>query len=265
MSNWIRIDDDTSIDASLVTCAEYQLFIDEMREQGKYHQPDHWVSDRFPPGHSREIIAGIRYADTLAFCSWLTKNQKDWKYRVPDIAEGQKYALLSGFDCGYWVAISGKSVIKHALLWCKPVSQKNDYLDIDTALEEIQPIVEKLEQNYAAACQNVEDIRRLRQNELGGDSNLIDYNRLMQLDEEEKVAENNVGECRRGAEILSSFDRANPVVSRIDLANLVSIQELSKETETMNKIRKVFEIIQARIAGHSPAFEGIRLVRERIR
>ncbi|MFP5262655.1 MAG: hypothetical protein ACLGJB_12195 [Blastocatellia bacterium] len=33
-----RIDDQREIDLGYLTCAEYQLFLDDMREQGKYYQ-----------------------------------------------------------------------------------------------------------------------------------------------------------------------------------------------------------------------------------
>jgi hypothetical protein len=35
-------------DTSLVTCAEYQVFLDEQRAQGTFCQPDHWEAELFP-------------------------------------------------------------------------------------------------------------------------------------------------------------------------------------------------------------------------
>jgi hypothetical protein len=58
--SWQRIDENTYIDDTLVTCAEYQLFVDEMREEGKYSQPDHWISYQFPGGKAKEPILGLR-------------------------------------------------------------------------------------------------------------------------------------------------------------------------------------------------------------
>jgi hypothetical protein len=58
--SWQRIDENIYIDDTLVTCVEYQLFVDEMREQGKYYQPDHWTSYQFPKGLARESILGVR-------------------------------------------------------------------------------------------------------------------------------------------------------------------------------------------------------------
>src|SRR5512139_314318 len=86
-----RIDENTYIDDTLVTCAEYQLFIDEMREQGKYYQPDHWTSYQFLEGKAREPILGMRPSDAVAFCEWLTDHQNgEWNYRIPSSREGKE-------------------------------------------------------------------------------------------------------------------------------------------------------------------------------
>ena len=89
---WQRIDENTYIDDTLVTCAEYQLFIDEMREQGKYYQPDHWISYQFQEGTGREPILGARHADAIAFCDWLTiRDRMGWRYRLPSMSEARIY------------------------------------------------------------------------------------------------------------------------------------------------------------------------------
>src|SRR5258708_9521176 len=55
-----RVDDDRYIDNDLVSCAEYQLFIDERRAAGNYHQPDYWRGTHFPAGSARQPVLGIR-------------------------------------------------------------------------------------------------------------------------------------------------------------------------------------------------------------
>lgn len=83
-----RIDENTYIDDTLVTCAEYQLFIDEMRELGKYYQPDHWTSCQFLLGQARDPILGVRHSDAIAFCEWLNKESRvGFKYRIPHKSE----------------------------------------------------------------------------------------------------------------------------------------------------------------------------------
>lgn len=50
LRDMVRVSDDRYIDRSPVAHAEYQVFIDEMRAQGKYRQPDHWNAYEFAPG-----------------------------------------------------------------------------------------------------------------------------------------------------------------------------------------------------------------------
>lgn len=93
---WQRIDENTYIDDTLVTCAEYQLFIDEMREQGKDYQPDHWPSNRYLTGDAREPIIGLRFYDAQNFCEWLTKKDiGEWKFRLPTSEEALTYPIIT--------------------------------------------------------------------------------------------------------------------------------------------------------------------------
>src|SRR6266566_434716 len=80
------LNEQTEIDTTLVTCAEYQLFLDEQWAQRNYHQPDHWREVAFPSGQGRVPILGTRCSDAQAFCSWLTERDASvWRYRIPHI------------------------------------------------------------------------------------------------------------------------------------------------------------------------------------
>jgi hypothetical protein len=61
---WRRIDENIHVDDTLVTCTECQLFIDEMREQGKYYQPSY----QFPKGQAQIPILRVRLSDATSFC-----------------------------------------------------------------------------------------------------------------------------------------------------------------------------------------------------
>ncbi len=71
----LRIDENVEIDMSYITCAEYQLFIDEKLKADEHRQPDHWKSYRFPPGDAQKPITGVRSSDAKEFCEWLTQQQ----------------------------------------------------------------------------------------------------------------------------------------------------------------------------------------------
>ncbi len=101
-----RIDENTYIDDSLVTCAEYQLFIDEMHEHGKYFQPDHWTEYQFAKGQAKEPILGVRHADAAAFCEWLThQDVGEWKFRLPSQEEANMFPVKPARSdpLGYWL------------------------------------------------------------------------------------------------------------------------------------------------------------------
>ena len=58
-----RIDDRRAIDLELLSCAEYQLFLDEMRAQEHHYQPGHWPDHGFARGHANKPVAGVRAED----------------------------------------------------------------------------------------------------------------------------------------------------------------------------------------------------------
>ncbi|VAW33515.1 hypothetical protein MNBD_CHLOROFLEXI01-973, partial [hydrothermal vent metagenome] len=88
LRNLVRLDETTYTDNSLVTQAEYQLFLNEIRSKGEYRQPDHWSDLQFESGNGQEPITGVRPSDAQAFCNWLTKRETgSWQYRLPTAKE----------------------------------------------------------------------------------------------------------------------------------------------------------------------------------
>lgn len=102
-----RIDENTYIDDTLVTCAEYQLFIDEKRKHGYSYQPDHWSSYQFPKGKAGEPILGVRYSDAIAFCEWLSDRENvNWRFKLPsdlDIIKDRLKDFHHSLFLGYWI------------------------------------------------------------------------------------------------------------------------------------------------------------------
>ena len=113
----LRVDDRTDLDGTLIAQADYQLFIDEMRQAGNNHHPDHWQGDRFLPETSQDPIQGIRAQDAEAFCAWLTYRcgnlgdlylegdssvfVGDSRIRIPTVEEAQAYPVSSSRGI-YW-------------------------------------------------------------------------------------------------------------------------------------------------------------------
>jgi hypothetical protein len=91
LRNLHRIDDRREIDLDFITCAEYQLFLDDMREQGVHLQPDHWNSFKFAPGDALKPVTGVRMGDALWFCDWLTKRSDSNPYRLLHLDEARDH------------------------------------------------------------------------------------------------------------------------------------------------------------------------------
>lgn len=97
---WLLINDSTEIDKDLITCAEYQLFLQETIES---RPPSHWKNERFLPGTAKLPVTGVNPNQALAFCEWLNREYqgKGFKYRLPTLAEAQQYPLPHD-NIGYW-------------------------------------------------------------------------------------------------------------------------------------------------------------------
>jgi hypothetical protein len=137
------IDDRRAMDTSLISCAEYQLFIDFKRAGASYHQPDHWTTSRFIEGKSKEPIAGIRFEDAIEFCQWLSRSRGE-KYRLPKENEVRHFHEGNNRLPGFWLSnrrIAGLSPDKE--LWIREKLAQDTYspiarfltLDHDLALD----------------------------------------------------------------------------------------------------------------------------------
>ena len=244
MSNWIRIDDDTYIDDSLVTCAEYQLFIDEMRtNRGLFHQPDHWINNHFSKGQSRQPILGVRPSDAEDFCKWLTERQQsDWKYRLLSIEETQEYPVFNAYKVpiGYWI-------IDRKFDWIGPIPNN-------------QPIVDSVINAPEITLKGGIDIERAILNDIVFDIRQArDRNRAKELFAiRDRIGDRAIDlSTKRNRVILGAVNR-----TRIRFMNEANI--LSTGSRAFD-VYLTFLILHERIAGTSPAFEGIRLVRERVK
>jgi hypothetical protein len=120
-----RLSGDWARDDSLITCAEYQLFLDEQRPEGECLQPDHWPGYRFPAGQGLRPAMGVRAADAVVFCQWLSERQPgEWRYRLPTAHEVRDTTRLTETTrgLGYWTASAagergGREHIVFDLAW----------------------------------------------------------------------------------------------------------------------------------------------------
>ena len=123
-----RIDEQRDIDLEYITCAEYQLFLDEKGTINEYYQPDHWTDYTFPKGSAQEPIRGVRAQDAEAFCAWLTQRQGDEiRYRLPLPSEVVDYP--------------DRIVMNNLATWC----QKENIFSLEGLKKENQNIIIKKE------------------------------------------------------------------------------------------------------------------------
>jgi hypothetical protein len=230
----IRIDENTYIDDTLVTCAEYQLFIDEMREQGKYYQPDHWTSYKFPAGQARAPIVGVRFDDAEIFCSWLTiREAGEWSFRLPTSAEAKKMPLSEPIQVplGYWAEGS---------------DNKAEFAWVGTVPDNPRNISSELLKNLHELELDLDHIR---------DRAPDPYRDL------DRVLSRDLARARTLA-----LDRASARALDLDCdlaRDLARASAIERDRDFYLDVYIDIYTLQERIAGRSPAFEGIRLVKER--
>lgn len=126
----VPLDERRSATTSLITCAEYQLFVDTTCTNTEHHQPDHWTTARFPAGQGRSPVLGVRPDDAQLFGIWLNHRALDnWNYRLPAAGElghahvGQLLRTELADGRGYWVdggqgfEQATAPTTRHALTW----------------------------------------------------------------------------------------------------------------------------------------------------
>jgi len=119
-----RIDEKIEIDQTFISCAEYQLFLDEMRAKKEFYQPDHWTTFYFPKGSALQPIVGVRAEDAEKFCEWLSERE-DKKYRCPTLTEAQEFPAIDNHALATWCRFQRR------LQWYSPEIEKSIELKIN--------------------------------------------------------------------------------------------------------------------------------------
>jgi hypothetical protein len=267
---WQRIDENTYIDNTLVTCAEYQLFIDEMREQGSYYQPDHWKSYNLPVGQALEPILGVRHSDAIEFCDWLTKREdKKWKYRIPAFDENDQHPIHHfGRQLGGVWAMSEDENLRFAKLSSQTGNRRIfSQINIKQLANSI-----KFERENTHARNDLLPQAVFPRNELDKRINnhflslsvahMVDRARALNFDQNiDKEIDRAVDRSQsRGVDIEYDIKLDKSLALSPDCAVTCSlIWDINLALDLFIDVLS----FQERIAGRSPAFEGIRLVKER--
>ncbi|MCG8367901.1 MAG: NACHT domain-containing protein, partial [Pseudanabaenales cyanobacterium] len=164
LNKLLRIDDRLEIDTSLITCAEYQLFIDQKRQASENRQPDHWSDVRFQPGDAQKPITGVRTSDAVEFCAWLTQSSNflgdtfverdtpvfvgDFKVRLPSVKEAEGYPLAHK-QAGYWGGNGTQTIMIGIASQQWSIWQENFRVILSHALNHAQALDVDLDVEYA--------------------------------------------------------------------------------------------------------------------
>ena len=289
-----RIDENTYIDDTLVTCAEYQLFIDEMREQGKYYQPDHWSSYQFSAGKAQEPIFGMRFSDAKAFCDWLTSREDSiWHYRIPFDYEVKQFPLkmLDKQPLGYWISENKEDHNRFVWIGSSPINPRAINLDFDLDINRINKIAQfatnpyvynehtKAAKSHSRARVLVSSLTSVRDNARGHATALDIDNAIATADKFAADRIRNAGPSYEyDKDIGPNIERNQAIAYNLAInRNLTHsrdfIFDLALELAIYGESEHDFALglyidlltIRERTLGRSPAFEGIRLVKERTR
>ncbi len=107
------LNEQTFIETTPATYAEYQLFVDELRGQGEYYHPDDREGDTFPAGQGRQPALGMRHSDAQAFCTWLSERTGgSWRYHLPnERTRSSRPEHVEGPCLGYWLPDRGRTTL----------------------------------------------------------------------------------------------------------------------------------------------------------
>jgi hypothetical protein len=115
MQRFVNIAERVFIDSTLLTHAEYQLFLDEKRATSRHLQPEHWTRHRFMPGQGMTPICGILGAEAREFCEWLCQRTL-YRFSLPDLETSRENPLAESSllepQISYWVT-AGKALALH--------------------------------------------------------------------------------------------------------------------------------------------------------
>src|SRR5579883_655980 len=110
LQRMLHLHHETYIATTLITNAEYQVFLNQQMARGNFYQPDHWHAHCFPPYQASASVSGMRYSDAKAFCAWLTARDTNlWRYRLPQenelrfLQEKMRTDITIDANMGHWI------------------------------------------------------------------------------------------------------------------------------------------------------------------
>jgi NACHT domain len=97
-----RLGEASHISLTLLTNAEYQLFVDDSEARQDHRHLDHWRVRQHRSEEGAAPAVGIRASDALRLCEWLTERERDGRrFRLPragELSERQARRVVDACD-----------------------------------------------------------------------------------------------------------------------------------------------------------------------
>ena len=253
----------TFIDSTLVTHAEYQLFLNELHAQGKRYPPDHWAHFTFSAGQGQQPVLGVRHSDAQAFCTWLSERAGGaWRYRLPnekDLAQADQ-SIWKNFsqNTGYWIEgeqrFTSSQGQPSASLWLLFLTAFNRAMNLAPALYPNHV------PEWAIGRDHDYDLAIYHNRDRDQDHHI--YLTYLAFNHDVMQAFHH-GLDPDFPDLISDLDRAIERDRTLDLVH-TSDPSLVRDSSLVQALYIQLFLLQERRAQRLPAWEGILLVKEQI-
>lgn len=242
----VWVEDDVFIDLDYITNLEYQLFLDEMRLEGRCLQPDHWLGYSFKKGLAHYPVVGIRPSDADKFCRWLTLRVSQgsigsWEFRLPRASEltsnkVETDLVARGTVRGYW-AVNGNTFVFEEDRAVTDVVGLSDTLPIKSlnSIASLFPLIRGVQSERADDLESALAIAQSRSQALLR-SDVLNRTRKLFFDRARTRVRSRV------SSLLIELDRTlgSGLKSVIDVDRLLSLK-LADDTSLSQALQKAFE------------------------
>ncbi len=164
LSKLVRIDDNLEIDREYITCAEYQLFLNNWNsgiiEIKNY--PNNWNNGHFPAGDAEKPLTNINWESANLFCAWLTEyfefpDNLYCYYRLPKQEERENYPAKDDS----WLSDNGIRLLRFSIpsLYSKLtyLLASQQWIHADKETSQVMLNLANSKENYL----NIDDIQNL--------------------------------------------------------------------------------------------------------
>ncbi len=267
--------------SSYITNAEYQLFVEESQAQNRYYQPPHWQSYRFEQGRAWQPIRGVTYNAASNFSYWLGNRHKgSYEYRLPTQEAAAESPLPGLPDLATWLqngelaglADTSRQALKAQvnLITGFPDLARDRARALDLALDRALARARSAGDEFEMVTTLImgerfeEALQRVRE---------INQPTFNTLDQRTAALIIDLLEMRLADTFPALSQAHRRYVNHYVEYVLIGLGQLEQEEkqpgeydelkELLQKVAGWVKMVEARIKGELPAWEGIRIVRER--